>query len=71
MRKWEQQALMVLRDDAFFESARYDYRIRGGNELLPRASADRLKENDAWYAAFDVKPGDKLYLAPANRVRIW
>jgi putative endopeptidase len=26
---------------------------------------------DAWYAAFDVKPGDKLYLAPADRVRIW
>lgn len=26
---------------------------------------------DPWYAAFDVKPGDKLYLAPADRVRIW
>ncbi len=26
---------------------------------------------DAWYEAFDVKPGDKLYLAPADRVRIW
>ncbi|MDB5431521.1 MAG: peptidase [Caulobacter sp.] len=26
---------------------------------------------DAWYTAFDVKPGDKLYLAPADRVRIW
>jgi hypothetical protein len=26
---------------------------------------------DAWYAAFDVKPGDKLYLAPADRLHIW
>src|SRR5262249_11814358 len=37
-------ALMVLRDDAFFESAKYDYHIRGGNDLLPRAFADRLRE---------------------------
>jgi putative endopeptidase len=26
---------------------------------------------DPWYQAFDVKPGDKLYLAPADRIRIW
>jgi putative endopeptidase len=26
---------------------------------------------DAWYAAFDVKPGDKLYIAPTERVHIW
>jgi len=26
---------------------------------------------DPWYQAFGVKPGDKLYLAPAARVRIW
>jgi putative endopeptidase len=25
----------------------------------------------AWYAAFDVKPGDSLYLAPEKRVKIW
>ena len=37
-------ALMVLREDAFLESAKYDYHIRGGNDLLPRAFADRLKE---------------------------
>ncbi len=30
-----------------------------------------LRNVDAWYAAFDVKPGDKQYLAPADRVRIW
>ena len=26
---------------------------------------------DAWYASFDVKPGEKLYLAPDQRVHIW
>jgi len=26
---------------------------------------------DAWYAAFDVQPSDKLYVPPENRVRIW
>jgi putative endopeptidase len=30
-----------------------------------------VRNMDAWYAAFAVKPGDKLYLAPADRVRIW
>jgi putative endopeptidase len=33
--------------------------------------ADTVRNIDAWYAAFDVKPGEKLYLAPAERVRIW
>jgi putative endopeptidase len=26
---------------------------------------------DGWYAAFDVKPGDKLYLPPEQRLRLW
>ena len=30
-----------------------------------------IRNMDAWYAAFDVKPGDKLHLAPDERVRIW
>jgi putative endopeptidase len=30
-----------------------------------------LRNIDDWYAAFDVKPGDKLYLPPAQRVRVW
>jgi predicted metalloendopeptidase len=33
--------------------------------------ADTVRNLDAWYKAFDVKPGDKLYLAPDQRVRIW
>ena len=30
-----------------------------------------VRNVDAWYAAFDVKPGDKLYLPPDQRVHIW
>jgi putative endopeptidase len=26
---------------------------------------------DAWYGAFEVKPGEKYYLAPADRVHLW
>lgn len=33
--------------------------------------ADTVRNIDAWYAAFDVKPGEKLYLSPQDRVRIW
>jgi len=30
-----------------------------------------VRNIDAWYSSFDVKPDEKLYLAPADRVRIW
>ena len=30
-----------------------------------------VRNMDVWYRAFDVKPGDKLYLKPEDRVRIW
>jgi len=30
-----------------------------------------VRNLDAWYKAFDVQPGQALYLAPAQRVRIW
>jgi putative endopeptidase len=30
-----------------------------------------IRNIDAWYAAFDVKPGDKLYIPPEKRARIW
>lgn len=37
-----------------------------------RFRAEEPERNiDAWYAAFDVTPGQKLYLAPEARVRIW
>jgi putative endopeptidase len=39
----------------------------------PRAARGAFPERnmDAWYAAFDVQPGAKLYLDPKDRVRIW
>ena len=56
----------ILRDDAL------------RNQILtdPHSPADARgsipeRNIDAWYAAFDVKPGDKAYLAPEQRVRIW
>jgi putative endopeptidase len=30
-----------------------------------------VRNVDAWYKAFNVKPGDKLYLPPEKRVHIW
>ena len=30
-----------------------------------------VRNMDAWYDAFDVQPGQRLYLEPAARVRIW
>ena len=33
--------------------------------------AAEVRNIDAWYGAFHVQPGETLYLAPADRVRIW
>jgi predicted metalloendopeptidase len=30
-----------------------------------------VRNLDAWYAAFNVQPGDKLYLPPNKRVPVW
>jgi len=30
-----------------------------------------VRNMDPWYDAFDVQPGQKLYLPPADRIRIW
>ncbi|MDA6070311.1 M13 family metallopeptidase [Flavobacterium sp. AC] len=37
-----------------------DYRVNGV-----------VRNVDAWYKAFNIKPEDKLYLSPEERVRIW
>ncbi|MCY7340038.1 MAG: M13 family metallopeptidase [Sphingomonas bacterium] len=33
--------------------------------------ASTVRNIDAWYAAFNVQPTDKLYLAPDKRVKVW
>ncbi|MEM9826852.1 MAG: M13 family metallopeptidase [Planctomycetota bacterium] len=51
-------------------------------ELLKRLNADPhspsqyrvngiVRNMDAWYEAFGIKPEDPMYLAPEDRVRIW
>ena len=30
-----------------------------------------VRNHEVWYGAFNVEPGDALYLAPSDRVLIW
>ena len=63
---WAQAWRGKLRDDAIRKQVVSDphsprqFRVNGV-----------VRNIDAWYAAFDVKPGDKLYVAPKDRVHIW
>jgi predicted metalloendopeptidase len=36
-----------------------------------RYRALAVRNLNSWYPAFDIKPGDKLYLEPGDRVLIW
>jgi len=45
--------------------------IMGDGHAPGEFRADTVRNLDAWYPAFDVKEGAKLYLAPAARVRVW
>jgi putative endopeptidase len=45
--------------------------LRAGTHAPGRYRAQAPRNHDAWYTAFDVQPGDSLYLAPEDRVRIW
>ena len=36
-----------------------------------RFRAETVRNLDAWYDAFGAKAGEKLYLKPDERVRIW
>jgi len=42
------------------------------NEHTPGHLRPNVVRNlDAWYIAFGVKPGQALYLAPADRIKVW
>jgi putative endopeptidase len=69
-------------DQQFFLSFAQTWRARYREPLLrqllvtdghsPAAfRALTVRNLDPWYAAFSVQPGEALYLAPADRVRIW
>jgi putative endopeptidase len=38
---------------------------------LGRWRIETVRNLDAWYAAFNVRPGQRMYLAPDQRVRVW
>ena len=56
----------VIRDDALRQQLAND-----PHSPANARSSVPLRNVDAWYDAFGVKTGDKLYLAPAERVRLW
>jgi putative endopeptidase len=69
-------------DQRFFLGWAQNYRSKYREAALRRAvvtgvhspgpyRALTVRNLDAWYPAFQVQPGQKLYLAPADRVRIW
>ena len=39
--------------------------------LCNREPAQSARNIDLWYDAYSVKPDEKLYLKPEERVRIW
>ncbi|MGO2131077.1 MAG: M13 family metallopeptidase, partial [Pseudoalteromonas prydzensis] len=45
--------------------------LRGGTHAPGRFRAQAPRNHDAWYKAFNVQPGDALYLPEDQRVRIW
>lgn len=47
-------------------------RAQLANDHAPeRYRMNTVRNVDAWYEAFDVVPGQRLYLEPAARVRVW
>ncbi|HMA39364.1 MAG TPA: M13 family metallopeptidase [Gemmatimonadales bacterium] len=74
-------ALVRQRDRQFFIAWARSWRVRIREDALRTQAAgdhapetyrvDTVRNLDAWYEAFDVRPGQQLYLEPAARVRVW
>jgi putative endopeptidase len=63
---WAQVWRQKIRDEALRQQLHTD------PHSPAEARVDGVVRNiDAWYLAFDVKPGEKLYVAPTDRVHIW
>ncbi|MEE9347821.1 MAG: M13 family metallopeptidase [Robiginitomaculum sp.] len=55
-----------------FRDAALEARVKTDPHSPGEYRANGIVRNfDAWYEAFDVQPGDALYLAPEKRVKIW
>jgi endothelin-converting enzyme/putative endopeptidase len=69
-------------DQQFFTGYAMSWREKARDAALRRAiltdghAPDKwrtatVRNMDAWYRAFNVQPGQTLYLAPEQRVRVW
>ncbi|MBI1340390.1 M13 family peptidase [bacterium] len=63
---WAQVWRAIQRDDALRNQM-----LTGPHSPAQFRTNGVVRNLDAWYAAFDVKEGDALYLPPEERVRIW
>ena len=63
---WAQVWRQKTRTDAIIEQIKTDPHSPAQFRVIGPA-----RNNDAWYEAFDVKPGDAYYLPSDKRVRIW
>jgi putative endopeptidase len=63
---WAQVWRTLWRDDALRQQI-----INGPHSPGQIRAFAPLRNVDAWYQAFNVKPDDTLYIAPEQRVRIW
>ena len=63
---WAQVWAIKWRDEALLAQ------IKNGPHSPGEFRANGIVRNiDAWYEAFDVQPGDAMYLPPEKRVKIW
>ncbi len=52
--------------------ARYAQQLLSNPHSPDKYRVDGIVRNfDPWYKAFNVQPGDKLYLPPEQRVHVW
>ena len=54
-----------------FREAELRKRIVSDGHAPDSYRADSVRNLDAWYPAFKVRPGQKLYLKPKDRVEMW
>jgi predicted metalloendopeptidase len=45
--------------------------VKGDSHPPERYRIATVRNMDAWYEAFDIRPGQKLFLPPNQRVKIW
>ena len=45
--------------------------IATDNHLPAQYRSDTVRNVDAWYKAYEIAPGDKLFLKPDARISIW